>query len=126
MDQRCMTYKQIAEILQIAPGTFRKTWRQYPHFFVTPPSARPQGGNLKSARFDPEEVLRFIKQGDHRYYGDAKDTVGEMHPLRSVRQNQRCSTQKEVSNASRGKGVGISNDAIPICISSKFDVFAGL
>ena len=35
MGQQCMTYKQIAEILQIAPNTFRKTWRQYPHFFVT-------------------------------------------------------------------------------------------
>ena len=123
MGQQCMTYKQIAEILQIAPNTFRKTWRQYPHFFVTPPSTRPQGGNLKSARFDPVEVLNYAKQG--RY--SQQDTVEDVHSVRGKRQSRWRNTQETLSDAPRGKNMGVRDEASPSDgRTAPFDVFAGL
>lgn len=127
MGQQCMTYKQIAEILQIAPNTFRKTWRQYPHFFVTPPSTRPQGGNLKSARFDPVEVLNYAKQGRYSRYGYQHDTVEDVPSVRGKRQSRWYNTQEALSDAPRSKNMGVGDEASPSNGSTAlFDVFAGL
>ena len=127
MGQQCMTYKQIAEILQIAPNTFRKTWRQYPHFFVTPPSTRPQGGNLKSARFDPVEVLNYAKQGRYSRYGYQHDTVEDVPSVRGKRQSSLYNTQEALSDAPRSKDMGVRDEASPSDGSTApFDVFAGL
>ena len=127
MGQQCMTYKQIAEILQIAPNTFRKTWRQYPHFFVTPPSTRPQGGNLKSARFDPVEVLNYAKQGRYSRYGYQQYTVEDVLSVPGISQSRLRNTQETLSDAPRGKNMGVGDEASPSDgRTAPFDVFAGL
>lgn len=55
MDDRCLNYKDLAKKLGRSESTMQKEWRMYPHFFVG------RGRNLKSARFDFDEVLHHLK-----------------------------------------------------------------
>ena len=50
----CLTYVQLADILQIKISTMRNVCRENPHFFIT--EASRKSGNLKGARFSKEEV----------------------------------------------------------------------
>ncbi|OEU69931.1 MAG: hypothetical protein BA863_01605 [Desulfovibrio sp. S3730MH75] len=55
-DTRCINYIKLAEILGRAALTVRNEWRIYPHYFVG------IGRTLKSARFDLDEVLEYLKE----------------------------------------------------------------
>jgi hypothetical protein len=55
MEDRCLNYKDLAIKLGRSESTMQKEWRMYPHFFVG------RGRNLKSARFDFEEILSHLK-----------------------------------------------------------------
>lgn len=114
-------YRVIAEILQISPATFRKTWREFPHYFVT------HGRDLRSARFDPMEVLNYAKQGRYSYYGYQHDTVEDVQSVRGKRQSRWRNTQETLSDAPRSKDMGVRDEASPSDGSTApFDVFAGL
>ena len=54
-----LTYKELAERLGSSPETLKKVWRSYPHYFVG------SGRNLKSARFDLQDVLDYLKGRDY-------------------------------------------------------------
>jgi len=51
----------LCEILNIKKRTLQGVWREYPHFFVA------QGRDLRSARFDKEEVINFLKERDYNH-----------------------------------------------------------
>lgn len=46
----------LAEILVCSKSTIQKRWREYPHFFVG------LGKTAKSARFNVDQVLRYLKE----------------------------------------------------------------
>lgn len=51
-------YQKLADRLDCSPHVIRKSWKQLPHFFVS------NGRDLRSARFDVEEVINFLKHND--------------------------------------------------------------
>jgi hypothetical protein len=58
---RLIKYKEMADILGIAHGTFKNNWRAYPYIPVTPSAqAKP---HLSGVRFDPEDVINALKEG---------------------------------------------------------------
>lgn len=60
-----VNYKQLAEHLGCSTAVIRKTWKELPHFFVS------RGRDLRSARFDLDEVLEHLKeQGTLQQYND--------------------------------------------------------
>lgn len=121
MDLQLKRYREIAEILQISPATFRKTWREFPHYFVT------HGRDLRSVRFDPVEVLNYTKQGRYSYYGYQQDRDEDVQSVRGKRQSRWCNTQEALSDAPRSKNMGVGDEASPSNGSTAlFDVFAGL
>lgn len=46
----------LCEILNMKKRTLQGVWREYPHFFVA------KGRDLRSARFDKEDVITFLKE----------------------------------------------------------------
>ena len=56
MSSQTLTYQELAGELKISPRTLTRNWRDYPHYFVTPTPS------LKSARFDLQEVIDFLKK----------------------------------------------------------------
>lgn len=62
--------KELADTLKISYRTLLKVWRDLPHFYVG------VGRNLKSARFDPVDVLDHLKARDYeRMEGQAAGHV---------------------------------------------------
>ena len=54
-----LNYIELAKNLNVASQTLKKSWRHLPHFFVG------SGTNLKSARFDLQDVLSYLKDRDY-------------------------------------------------------------
>jgi hypothetical protein len=50
----------LAEVLDCSADTIQRTWRRYPHFFVT------DGGDVRAVRFDVVDVLTFLKDRDYK------------------------------------------------------------
>lgn len=61
MEERALTYRELAERLHCSEHTLRKNkqWRQLPHFFIG--DGRQ---TLKSARFHLSDVLYYLKERD--------------------------------------------------------------
>jgi phage terminase Nu1 subunit (DNA packaging protein) len=53
--------KELCSILNIKKRTLQNVWQEYPHFFVA------TGRDLRSARFDVEEVIEFLKARDYSH-----------------------------------------------------------
>lgn len=60
----------LSKILGNSKHAIMKIWEEIPHFFTG------RGRNLKSARFDAEDVIRYLKNRDyqesHRVWKDKK------------------------------------------------------
>lgn len=49
-------HSELAKKLNVSTKTFEKVWRDWPHIFVG------SGTNLKSARFNYQEVIDYLKK----------------------------------------------------------------
>ena len=58
MTRDCVTYKELADYLQISHKTMLNIWREYPHFFVTSKSRATN--SIKAARFNIDNVLEYL------------------------------------------------------------------
>jgi len=50
-------YRQLAQHIGCSTAQVRKIWRRLPHFFIS-----MRGRDLRSARFDVDEVMAHLKQ----------------------------------------------------------------
>ena len=108
--KNCLTYKELATELKLAPATVRKHWRTYPHFFVTPTSRLK--GRLEGARFDLAEVLNHLKDnstGGHSC-GNQERLQQEWHVSR-LHQIPRTAVQQSLRNKSRSQSLGSDEKA---------------
>ena len=55
---RIVRYQDLAQHLDVSRHVIRKNWKQLPHFFVS------RGRDLRSARFDVDEVVEFLKSNN--------------------------------------------------------------
>lgn len=92
--------------LSIKKRTLQSVWREYPHIFVA------KGRDLRSARFDVDEVIDYLKKRDCKdermVQKESKKLDVQIPPqqkdVRSDRvQNQECSSK---SRARKTPGVG--------------------
>lgn len=99
MDKKCLTYKELAQYLGFMKSTIRKEWRYYPHYFAS------RGENLKSARFDLEEVIKFLKE--------KRNGIPKVHRKRrevpSPIQIQGANIQPRRKDKKRGRGMESGN-----------------
>jgi hypothetical protein len=54
----CLAYEELCQYLHTNPETFRRVWKDLPHFFAP----GTEGSNLKAARFDLIEVVNHLKE----------------------------------------------------------------
>ena len=108
----------LAEILLTSPNTLRKKWHRLPHFYVG------TGRNLKSARFDVNDVIDFLKKEAQNGTIQTQAT-----PKRVVRPiyGERINIQKRgISNKVRRIGMGRKRtvqDKAPGRIGVQYDPF---
>ena len=100
----CLTYMQLAVILQIKVSTMRNVWREYPHFFIT--EASRKSGNLKGARFSKGDGLSYLKRNSEKGKGSTKIAASERNSLSSVFQAEGRAIQQDLLYNERGKRVG--------------------
>ena len=103
----CLTYVQLADILQIKVSTMRNVWREYPHFFITETSRK--SGNLKGARFSKDDVLNFLKNNSEKSNGNTRIATAERDSLSSVLQAEGRAVQQDLLHQKGSKGVGRCN-----------------
>jgi hypothetical protein len=95
--------KQLSDILHVSPFTLRKVWKGLPHFFVG------EGKNLKSARFDVNDVLDHLKGKGNVGLEDKKELVGEvLAPEQAVQE-----TRAPLKSGSNSLGSGEKERATP-------------
>ena len=60
MDQEtcCLPYEELCRYLHTNPETFRRAWKELPHFYAP----GTEGYNLKAARFDLLDVVAYLKR----------------------------------------------------------------
>ena len=109
---RSLDYKELARHLGFAPQTLKKTWRCYPHYF--PGSGR----TLKSARFDLDDVLDYLKgrdyaglQGGQEISGGVRVPGQEVHQgglyPKSGRSNMGGQRKKQAQKSAQGDKWGL-------------------
>jgi hypothetical protein len=54
----CLPYEDLCQYLHTNPETFRRAWKELPHF-IAPGT---EGYNLKAARFDLSDLVGYLKQ----------------------------------------------------------------
>ena len=88
-------YEGLAEALATSPKTIAKKWHEYPHFFIG------TGRNLKSARFDVDDVVQYLKARDYECLEEcARDMDRQV--LVSEQAVQKRRLQKEIRGANLG------------------------
>lgn len=54
----CLPYEELCRYLHTNPETFRRAWKELPHFYAP----GTEGYNLKAARFDLLDVVAYLKR----------------------------------------------------------------
>ena len=103
----CLTYVQLADILQIKISTMRNVWREYPHFFIT--EASRKSGNLKGARFSKDDVLSYLKNNSEKTNGNTRISTAERSSLSGVLQAGWCAVQQDLLLEKRSSRLGNKN-----------------
>ena len=120
----CLTYVQLADLLQLKVSTMRNVWREYPHFFITESSRK--AGCLKGARFCKDDVLRYLKEKTELEYGHTRDSQEKRHGVPSVFQISRTPVLKNLLQPQGGKCLGTRRQKGPQSTTgyaTEFDVF---
>ena len=124
MNPLCMTYLELADFLNLSPGTVRNNWRSYPHFFVTPTSFKSE--NLRGARFNQDDILQYFKILTENSDGNTRNREKEWNRVPSILQVSGAPVLKDLLQPKRGKGMGASRKSGPKSAASyatEFDVF---
>ena len=88
----------LAEILLTSPNTLRKKWHRLPHFYVG------TGRNLKSARFDVNDVIDFLKK--EAQHGTIQTQTTSKRVVRPVYDGRKGIQERGISNKIRSIGMG--------------------
>ena len=75
-----VNYKELAKILKISPESLKKNWKKYPHFYPL------SGTDLRGARFDVNDVMKFLKDENYEQTTEIPNEVrnkipGEISPF---------------------------------------------
>lgn len=117
MTANLLTYRQLAEVLGLAPGTVRNIWRTYPFIWLTPvPGKEP---NLRGVRFDPDAVIAYLtelstKENIYGFPHQKRETSSVLQVSGpSVLQNRQHQTRGEGLGGSKTRGTETRCDAHP-------------
>lgn len=100
-------FRELSSILKVNPKTFRKRWRDLPHFFVG------TGHQIDSARFNLDKVLKFLEQESAAFRQDRKnlDRAGDVPraegPAKGIRDK---GTRQGLGSARKKKAKVSSSD----------------
>jgi hypothetical protein len=89
--------KRLSDILHVSPFTLRKVWKGLPHFFVG------EGRNLKSARFDVNDVLNHLKGKGNVGLENKKRLVGKILASEQAVQEARASLKSSRNSLGSGE-----------------------
>ena len=98
MISQIVNLQGLAELLASSPHTLRKNWRSYPHFFVG------DGRTLRGARFDFDDVLRFLKKRDRAYV--CLENKKQKNMDRKIQISGQAVQKRGISNAFKSNGLG--------------------
>ncbi len=86
----------LAKELKCSKSLLRKVWREYPHFFVG------VGRDLRGARFDVNDVLAYLKEGNYGCLEEQESRmVGSQIPA-SGGTNQKGGLQDQARSGAMG------------------------
>jgi len=104
----------LAEVLLCSEHILRKTWREYPHFFIG------LGGTARGARFDVNDVIRYLKERDYADLGQKNKNLDRECSTKRVPQKGKKRVQNKVGServgkADMGRVAGAQKDRFNLC-----------
>ncbi|SHN51922.1 hypothetical protein [Desulfovibrio litoralis] len=126
MSNDLLTYKELAFLLKLSPGTVRNIWRQFPYVPITPNAQEKP--NLRGVRFILEDVLEHCKQQKQvNYYGNTHNTNSNRNKVHSLLQVSRETDQQKIYPQAGSNSMGSGREKTVKRTGGKtnrFDVFA--
>jgi len=94
---------KLCEVLLISESTLKKTWTEYPHFYIG------TGRDLRGARFIVEDVINYLRSRDYAESGQNQKNVDRQSSHKRLSDQNK----KRIPNKNGGKRMGTVDKGSP-------------